>query len=392
MIRVRDLSVQFHDPNDLVFIKALDRLSLDIYPGEQFALIGESGSGKSTFAKSILGQIPPTPGVVRGDITFTNREGSWDLTHGCERVWRRLDTIFGDRIVAERKRGAWRQWRAATREQLDDLLGKRISLITQDAGGSMNPYLSIGSQIHDCMTLARATSRSRDIEDYMKDAALSPDLADRYPEQLSGGQRQRALIAMALASEPDLIIADEPTTGLDVLSKTRIIELFESLVDQQSGARRRHVTFLIITHDLDIVRRIATRVGVLFDGRLMEIGRVEEPGAAGKRRIPTLHPYSEMLAGSFDNLEYGYVPPDRSDISSESRVGCRYCAKCQVYAAAQRARPRDMALLRRCENHEPPLFDIHENGESRVRCWARMADRDRWDEPDSPWQEREGEA
>ena len=386
IIQVRDLTVRFHDSNDLAFLRALDRLSLDIRPGEQFALIGESGSGKSTFAKAILGQIPPTPGVVHGQITFTNAEGSWNITRGCDRVWKQVDTMFADHIVAERRPGAWRRWRAGQREQLDDLLGKRMSLITQDASGSLNPYLPVGSQVRDCMETARARS-GKGVEDYLADAALTTTLADRYPDQLSGGQRQRVLIAMALASEPDLVLADEPTTGLDVLSKTRIIELFARLVDREAGGHGRRMTFLVITHDLDIVRRIATRVGVLYQGRLMEVGPMSVT-PEGRREIPCRHPYTEMLAGSYDDLEYGYAPPARTDAGGP-RVGCRYCGRCQVYAACRREKrrtPYQEALLRRCEMHEPPLYAVDgPGGESRVRCWDRIPE-EAWNETDTPWE------
>ncbi len=380
ILQVRDLAVHFHDPEDLEFIRALDGVSLDIYPGENFALIGESGSGKTTFAKSILGQIPPKPGIIRGSITFTTREGTWDIVRGVEQVWRREESLFARRIVAERRRGACRRWLDSAQERLADILGKRISLITQDTGGSLNPYISIGRQIRDAIEAGLAPT-GRSPLDYMAQAAMASDpaaiehLARRYPAQLSGGQRQRALIALALASEPALIIADEPTTGLDVLRKAEIIRLFETLVQRKETHTSRPLTLLLISHDLDIVRRIATRAGVLFDGRLMEVGPVRE------HRLPSSHPYSEMLAGSFDNLEYAYAPP-RSIGQRRPSAGCRYCRKCQLYASIRRKPNLDttsLALLRRCEEQEPPLFALDSASDHLVRCWAR-APRQRWDD------------
>lgn len=384
ILRVRDLTVRYHDRDDLEFIHALEGLSLDIFPGDDFALIGESGSGKSTFAKCILGQIPPKPGIVRGEITFANREGTWHLIRGAERVWRREESMFADEVISERGRGAYREWRNGVQESLADLRGKRISLITQDTGGSLNPYVPIGRQIRDCMDAARAPS-GRNVYDYMGDAALGRDrrtlesLAAKYPSQLSGGQRQRVLIAMALASEPDLIIADEPTTGLDVLRRGEIIDLFENLLHRRTAHRGREMTFLLITHDLDIVRRLATRVAVLFDGRLMEIGPMEG------NEIPTSHPYTEILAGSYDDLEFAYAPPE-TDEGRPSRIGCRYRRQCQVYAAHQRKAEKtahDQAMCNRCETQEPPLFAADETGRHLVRCWARI-ERERWSEYEPP--------
>ena len=126
ILRVRDLTVYFHDPDDLEFKRALDGLSLDIYPGEDFAVIGESGSGKSTFAKAVLGQTPSIPGIIRGQITFANREGEWDLVGDCDHVWRLTESMYAGRAITERTRGAVRRWRAARKEPLADLRGKRI--------------------------------------------------------------------------------------------------------------------------------------------------------------------------------------------------------------------------------------------------------------------------
>jgi len=381
---VRDLTVYYHDPDDLEFKRALDGLSLDIYPGEDFAVIGESGSGKSTFAKTLLGQTPPTPGIIRGTVKFANREGEWYLVRGCDRVWREVESMFADRMIGERTRGALRRWRAAQQEPLDDLRGKRIGLITQDTDGSLNPYIPVGRQIADCINAGRSPFKKRVIE-YMADAALGTldhprsleEFARRYPSQLSGGQRQRVLIAMALACEPDLIIADEPTTGLDVLRKGEVIELFERLVAQKERGSARDTTFLLITHDLDIVRRMSSRVAVLYEGRLMEIMPV------ARRSLPAVHPYSQVLIGSYDDLEYSYTPPREERSAGPATRGCRYRKDCQLYARHQRKAHRsdyDVALMMRCEEQEPPLFVLDPNTRQRmVRCWGRV-DRERWGE------------
>lgn len=384
ILRVRDLTVYFHAPDDLEFKRALDGLSLDIYPGEDFAVIGESGSGKSTFAKAILGQTPAIPGIIRGDIKFANREGEWHLVGGCDEVWREEDSTYAGRVIGERRSGALRRWRRELQDPLADLRGKRIALITQDTGGSLNPYVTVGRQIADCIQAGRRAHGKRVIE-YMADAALGsmdhPDLleeyARRYPSQLSGGQRQRVLIAMALASEPDLIIADEPTTGLDVLRKGEVIELFERLLAQKEHRRGKETTLLLITHDLETVRRIASRVAVLYRGRLMEMMPVTG------RRLPCRHPYSQVLTGSYDDLEYSYQPPDEDRPVGVLMRGCRYRTECQLYARhLRKARKNDydLALCAHCAEQEPPLFMLDRGtGQYLCRCWGKVP-RERWSE------------
>ena len=382
ILSVRDLTILYHDADNLEFKRALEGLSLDIYPGENFALVGESGSGKTTFARAILGQVPETPGVVRGEMTFTTAEGEWPLLRGSGEVWREESTYFADRLIGERSRGALRRWQTAVTEQLEDVRGRRIALVTQDTGGTLNPYIAVGRQIRDAMAAAREPGEGSEL-DYMSDAGLGADraqlrdLAGRYPSQLSGGQRQRVLIAMALASEPDLILADEPTTGLDVLRRGEIIRLFERLVagPGAAGAVPRGVTLLLITHDLETARRLANRVGVLYAGRLVELA------PAGPDGFALRHPYSQLLFGSYDDLEFRYVRPSPDRETGPRCRGCRYRRECQVYAGHQmkdRKTESDAALLRMCEDREPPLFAVGDRASGRlVRCWARVG-RERW--------------
>ncbi|MCP4614800.1 MAG: ABC transporter ATP-binding protein [Bradyrhizobium sp.] len=382
ILSVRDLTVLYHDADNLQFKRALEGVSLDIYAGENFALVGESGSGKTTFARAILGQVSETPGVVRGEMTFATADGEWPLLRGSDEVWREESTYFADRLIGERSRGALRRWQTAVTEQMEDVRGRRIALVTQDTGGTLNPYIAVGRQIRDAMAAAREPGESDELN-HMSDAGLGADpaqlraLAARYPSQLSGGQRQRVLIAMALASEPDMIIADEPTTGLDVLRRDEIIRLFERLVAGPGSAGGIGKTLLLITHDLETARRLANRIGVLYAGRLVELA------SAGPDGFALRHPYSQLLFGSYDNLEFRYVSPAPGRAMGPRCRGCRYRPQCQLYAGHKmkdRKTESDVALLRMCEDREPPLFAVSDRASSPlVRCWARVG-RERWHE------------
>jgi len=237
LLSVRDLSISFGA------FDAARKVSFDIAPGETLALVGESGSGKSVTALSVLKLLPPTA-VLSGSIRFDGTElaGADDAT-------------------------------------LRAVRGNRVGMIFQEPMSSLNPVHTIGRQIGEVLAvhqgLRKTAARARTVE--LLDAVGIPDPASRlddYPHQLSGGQRQRVMIAMALANDPKLLIADEPTTALDVTVQAQILALLKSL-QQKNG-----MAMLFITHDLSIVRRIADRVCVMTGGKIVESGPVETIFAA----------------------------------------------------------------------------------------------------------------
>jgi microcin C transport system ATP-binding protein len=252
LLSVRDLSVAFHQQGgDLL---AADRISFEINRGECVALVGESGSGKSVSALSILKLLPyPTATHPSGSIRFKGQE---------------LLTLPEHKIRAIR--------------------GNDISIIFQEPMTSLNPLHTIESQIGEILHLHNSISntmvRARTLELLTQVGIPEPEtrLAS-YPHQLSGGQRQRVMIAMALANEPDLLIADEPTTALDVTVQAQILALLAEIRE------RLGMSLLFITHDLGIVRRIAERVCVMNGGKIVEQGPVEEVFTAPK------HPYTKAL-------------------------------------------------------------------------------------------------
>jgi microcin C transport system ATP-binding protein len=252
LLTVRDLSVAFHSGGRTTL--AVDRVSFDVGKGATVALVGESGSGKSVTALSILKLLPyPAARHPSGAILFKGR----DLLPLSERDMRRVR-------------------------------GDDVTIVFQEPMTSLNPLHTIEKQIAEILLLHRglsgAAARARTIEVLTQVGIPDPQsrLAS-YPHQLSGGQRQRVMIAMALANEPDLLIADEPTTALDVTVQAQIIELLQDI------QKRLGMSLLFITHDLGIVRKIAQRVCVMKEGKIVEQGDVERVFAA-----PT-HPYTRAL-------------------------------------------------------------------------------------------------
>src|ERR1700722_20319222 len=254
LLAVRDLSVTFHSSGRTTL--AVDRVSFDIRKGETVALVGESGSGKSVTALSILKLLPyPAARHPSGEILFKGR----NLLPLSERDMRRVR-------------------------------GDDVTIVFQEPMTSLNPLHTIEKQISEILLLHRgltgARARARTLE-VLSQVGI-PDPQSRlgsYPHQLSGGQRQRVMIAMALANEPDLLIADEPTTALDVTVQAQIIKLLQDI------QKRLGMSLLFITHDLGIVRKIAQKVCVMKDGVIVEHGDVAPVFAA------PAHPYTRALLG-----------------------------------------------------------------------------------------------
>ncbi len=266
-LAVRDLSIAFRSGGRETL--AVDRISFDIVKGECMALVGESGSGKSVTALSILRLLPhPASHHPSGSINFQGR----DLLKLSEREMRQVR-------------------------------GDDITIVFQEPMTSLNPLHTIEKQIGEILLLHRgltgAPARARTLEVLSQVGIRDPETRLKsYPHQLSGGQRQRVMIAMALANEPDLLIADEPTTALDVTVQAQIIALLKEI---QS---RLHMSLLFITHDLGIVRKIAQRVCVMKDGKIVEQGTVERVFSAPE------HPYTRALLAAEPRPDPAPPQPD----------------------------------------------------------------------------------
>jgi peptide/nickel transport system ATP-binding protein len=260
LLQIRDLKVNFH--TEAGTAKAVDGVNLDIFPGEVVGLVGESGSGKSVTALSVLRLIPDPPGKIAGSILFKGRDllqVSWD--------------------------------------EIRDVRGKEISMIFQEPMTSLNPVFTIGMQVMEAVLGHERVSKKeafrRSVE--MLERVGIPDPASRmndYPQQFSGGMRQRVMIAMALACGPSILIADEPTTALDVTIQAQILELMLSLKDQRPDA-----AILLITHNLAVVAETCNRVIVMYSGKIQEVATVKE-----LFRNP-LHPYTRGLLASLPTVD-----------------------------------------------------------------------------------------
>ena len=294
-------------------VKAVDDVSFSVARGETLALVGESGCGKSVSALSIMGLVPQPPGrIAGGEILFEGR----DLLK-------------------------------LTAAEMRELRGDRISMIFQEPMSSLNPAFTIGDQIAEVLLrhrkISRKEARTRAIAMLHHVRISEPERRyDDYPHRLSGGMRQRAMIAMALACEPKLLIADEPTTALDVTIQAQILDLMRTLREETGTA------IILITHDLGVIAELANDVAVMYAGRIVEQASVARLFAEPQ------HPYTIGLLGSIPRLHLeqdrlaaieGQVPG-----LTTSRVGCGFEPRCPF--AIERCRTDDPVLSRIGKNHE----------------------------------------
>ncbi|MEO7743390.1 MAG: ABC transporter ATP-binding protein [Usitatibacter sp.] len=291
LLSVRDLSVHF--PTRQGVVRAVEEVSFDIEAGETVALVGESGSGKSTVAAAIMRIIPSPPGIIAGG-----------------------EILFEGRDLVKLPESEMRQVR-----------GSRVAMIFQDPMMALNPVHSIGAQIVEALMLHTALSRRQALDRAVEllELVRVPAPATRvrqYPHNLSGGMRQRAMIAMALACDPRLLVADEPTTALDVTIQAQVLELIGEL------QARLGMAVLLITHDLGVVGEIADRVVVMYGGRKVEEGRVEEVFRA------PLHPYARglMRVSDWEGGTGLALPEIPGTVPSPFAMpaGCSFAPRCDV--------------------------------------------------------------
>ena len=303
LLQVRDLSTFFHTLDGTA--RAVDGISWQIGEGEVFGLVGESGCGKSVTALSILRLVPPPGRIEKGEILFHGR----DLLRLSKREMRRVR-------------------------------GSQISMIFQEPMTSLNPVFTVGDQIVEAIRLHQNKSveeaRALAVEMLGRVGIPSPERrVDEYPHQMSGGMKQRVMVAMALSCQPELLIADEPTTALDVTIQAEILDLLADL--QQEF----HMAILLITHNLGIVAGMARRVAVMYAGEIVEHSPVEELFEKPK------HPYTMCLFKSIPRLDVpvaGRLETIQGQVPSPTRwpSGCRFHPRCP-YA------------IERCSRQGPPL-------------------------------------
>ncbi|MFD1849825.1 ABC transporter ATP-binding protein [Oceanobacillus bengalensis] len=315
ILELQDLSTHFF--TDYGEIPAVDRVSIKVHKGEVVGIVGESGCGKSVTSLSIMQLIPSPPGkIVGGEIRFK-----------------------GENLAL------------TTEKRMKKIRGNEISMIFQEPMTSLNPLFTIGNQMIEALRIHQKISKKEAKEqsiNMLKRVGIprAEQVIDEYPHQLSGGMRQRVMIAIAMSCEPEILIADEPTTALDVTIQAQILDLMRILNDEKETA------ILLITHDLGVVAEICERVVVMYSGQVVEEGTTREILKDPK------HPYTQGLIKSLPKLHEkeqklysipGTVPKPKMD-----RKGCRFASRCE-------------RAFDRCFQVDPELFLIE--GERKSRCF-----------------------
>ncbi|ELY64587.1 ABC transporter ATP-binding protein [Natronobacterium gregoryi] len=368
VLRVEDLSTQFFTAEGQV--NAVHGIDVRLERGEVFGIVGESGSGKSVTARSIMDLIEPPGEITDGEIWYRNEE-------------------FAEAVVEDRPEavdGTAVELRSVAASTREALRGRSFSMIFQDPESSFNPSLTVGEQVAEAVEVQRRASarprsgraRTRRPEYSFGSYAISmalpsseyvtgesreraiellelvgiPDPAERadeYPHEYSGGMLQRAMIAQALAGEPDVLVADEPTTALDVTIQAQILDLLEDL------QRETGMTVLLITHNLGVIARMCDRVGVMYAGEIVERGTLED---VFDRPV---HPYTKGLLDSIPAVEDsgGRLQPIPGNVPSllDHEMGdrCYFADRC----------PKAME---ECLNH-PPEFDVAGSDDHATKCY-----------------------
>ncbi len=322
LLQVKNLIVEF--PGRRGTLRALDDISFEIAPGEILGVVGESGAGKSLTGASIIGLLEPPGRVAGGQILL---EGQ------------RIDNLG--------------------HEQMRHIRGRRIGAIFQDPLTSLNPLYSIGRQLIETiqthLPVSSAEARQRAIG-LLQDTGIpaAEQRIDHYPHQFSGGMRQRVVIALALAAEPKLIVADEPTTALDVSIQAQIIQLLKKV------CRERGAAVMLITHDMGVIAETCDRVAVMYAGRIVEIGPVHEV------INQPAHPYTVGLMAAIPDMT-----EDREQLNQIDGAMPRLNAIPKGCAF----NPRCPQVFDRCRIERPELMDA---GATQAACWLHAPDRASW--------------
>ena len=315
LIDVNDLQTYFHTEEGTV--KAVDGVSFEIYPGETLGVVGESGCGKSVTSLSIMRLIESPPGQIEnGEILFNGK----DLTKLSQKEMRKIR-------------------------------GNDISMIFQEPMTSLNPVYTVGDQIMEAILIHKDVNKKQarqEAIDMLRKVGipLPEQRVDEYPHQLSGGMRQRVMIAMALSCDPQLLIADEPTTALDVTIQAQILELMNSL------KRQFGMAIMMITHDLGVIAEVSDRVAVMYAGKIVEYTDVKTLYADPK------HPYTWGLMHSIPHIEKDLdrleAIPGNVPNPLNFPTGCKYNTRCPF-------------ATDKCRTDEPDILEVEEG--HHVACW-----------------------
>lgn len=313
LLNIRDLSVEFH--TDSGTCKAVNNMNLSLDKKQTLGLVGETGAGKTTTALSILNLVPDPPGVITsGSIEFN-----------------------GEEILTKKEK------------DLRKIRGEEISMIFQDPMTSLNPVMTIGQQIGEVLKLHTDLDKSQITErakEMLEVVGILPERINDYPHQLSGGMKQRIVIAMALACNPEIILADEPTTALDVTIQAQVLELMKGL------KQKFDTSIIMITHDLGIIAEIADTVAVVYAGEVVEFGGLKDI-FTDKRHPYTIGLFSSIpkLTGDVERLS---VIPGHTPDPTDLPKGCKF-------------HPRCTSCMERCKTEDPSNYQVTDG--HYVKCF-----------------------
>ena len=316
ILEIKDLGIRFKTDDGIV--NAVNGVTLELKKGEVLGLVGETGAGKTTTALAIMRLIQIPPGeIYQGSILFEGRE-ILDMSD----------------------------------KEMQQIRGDKISMIFQDPMTSLNPVRTVGEQIAEVIRLHQKVSAAEAMRkacEMLEMVGIPAERSGEYPHQFSGGMKQRVIIAIALACRPDLLIADEPTTALDVTIQAQVMDLMENL-KKEFGT-----SMILITHDLGVVAEICDKVAIIYAGEILEYGTLEEI------YNHTAHPYTQGLFDSVSDLDEDVrrlkpidgLMPDPTDLPS----GCKFAPRCARCTEQCRTMHPDMTVL---------------NGDHGVRCFAAL--------------------
>ncbi|WP_266076549.1 ABC transporter ATP-binding protein [Haladaptatus caseinilyticus] len=335
LLEVNDLCVRY-DAGDKQ-VHAVDGVTFDVDHGETYGLVGESGCGKTTLAKSLIHLLDSNGYIESGEIWFDGTLPEWEDTNGNARQ----EIIDDDRypVRADGKTDLAQ----LDNQQIRDIRWRDIALVPQSAMNALNPVYKVGDQITEAIlrhepgtTEAEADERARDL---IERVGIEPNRADDYAHQFSGGMKQRAVIAMAMACNPDLLIADEPTTALDVIIQDRILEELEALQEEFN------VAILVVSHDVSVMAEICDKLAVMYGGKMMENGPMAEV------LDEAANPYTLGLKNSFPTVEDEQQElisiPGSPPTLLDPNDGCRFAPRCPF-------------AVDECHSAHPPGYDVQQ--------------------------------
>jgi peptide/nickel transport system ATP-binding protein len=350
ILYIKDLRTFFYLPERGRFLRAVDSVSLAVKPGETLVVVGESGSGKSVTMLSVMGLVSGAPGIVSGRIWY-RKPGDSEAVNLLEGLDRFSRVAVAPSLSVEKDTRGWERWHDSG---MKERRGRDFAMIFQNPRNALHPFFTVGQQVAEAVRRRSpeiSSSEAREeAEAWLSRVHLdSPKkrLSD-YPHNLSGGMCQRVMIAMTLAARPNVLIADEPTTGLDATIQSRILDLLEEMKAEL------RTTTLVITHDMGVARRLADR----------EVGRAKD---VLDRAHEPKHPYARGLLSAIPTVEdirsrrrLSVIEGDVPDLSRLGR-GCQFVSRCSVIPPGAEER---------CIEKEPELEKV--GLDHRVRCWLHV--------------------